>query len=132
MRGLIRVCPLLVAVTIAGCTNPDALAPSPGTTEGASPQNTGEPPAPSPPSPSTQAPTDVQGAPEKALAAFASLYVNWTYRTLSENQRELAAISVGAARLSEQQAAASSRADTAIAAGHIFNNGRLVSIVRKL
>ena len=38
----------------------------------------------------------------RRIAAFAELYVNWTYRTLTAHQRTLAAMSVGAARLSEQ------------------------------
>ena len=37
-------------------------------------------------------------------------------------------MSVGAARLAEQQAAASSEADTTIARGRIWNSGQIVSI----
>ncbi|HMH48155.1 MAG TPA: hypothetical protein VK538_10630, partial [Solirubrobacteraceae bacterium] len=37
-------------------------------------------------------------------------------------------MSVGAARLAEQQAAASSHGDTTIARGHIWNSGQIVSI----
>src|SRR5471032_2068411 len=95
-KALIPVCVLLAAVALTGCTNPDA----PGSvqeTSTASPQNTGEPPAPAPPTPA------------KALAAFSGLYSNWTYRTLSSNQQQLATMSVAGARLAEQQAAASSR-----------------------
>jgi hypothetical protein len=68
----------------------------------------------------------------KALAAFARLYTNWTYRTLSSDQQTLAAMSVGAARLSEREAAASSRDDTTIARGRIYNRGEIVSIARDL
>jgi hypothetical protein len=68
----------------------------------------------------------------KALAAFSGLYTNWTYRTLSSNQRTLAAMSVAAARLAEQQAAASSRADTTITRGHIYNQGQVVSVAPDL
>ncbi|HYM55446.1 MAG TPA: hypothetical protein VES97_08795 [Solirubrobacteraceae bacterium] len=74
----------------------------------------------------------MQPTPAKAIAAFAELYVNWTYRTLSERQRTLAAMSVGAARLSESQAAASSRNDATIARGRIYNSGQVVSIARDL
>ena len=131
MKGLIPVCLLLTAMVITGCTNPDASTPA-QTIESSSPQNAGEPPAPAPPSPSAQAPNGVQTTPEKALERFASVYVNWTYRTLSENQRTLATMSVGAARLAEQQAAAQSQADSTIAAGHISNSGQLVSIAREV
>ena len=131
MRRLIPVCLLLAAVALGGCTNPDAPS-TVKSTEASSPQSPGEPAAPPPRSPSAQGPADVQPTPTKALEAFAELYVNWTYRTLSADQRTLAAISVGAARLSERQAAASSRDDTTIAAGRIWNSGQMVSIARDL
>ncbi len=127
MKGLICVCMLLAGVTLAGCTNPDAPNSLQGTST-ASPQNTGEPAAPAPPTPAAQAPAGMQPTPAEALAAFSGLYSNWTYRTLSSNQERLAAMSVGAARLAEQQAAASSQADTTIARGHIYNSGEILSI----
>jgi len=127
MKGVIAVC-LLVAVALAGCSNPDAPTATTSMRSSASAQNAGEPAAPAPPSPGAQAPIAVQPTPSKALAAFAELYVNWTYRTLSENQRTLAGMSVGAARLSESQAAARSQNDTTIARGHIHNRGQIVSI----
>ncbi len=74
----------------------------------------------------------VQSAPAAALSAFSRLYSNWTYRTLTSDQRRLAAMSVGAARLAERQAAASSEADTTIARGHIWNSGQIVSIAGDL
>ena len=123
---------LLVAIALTGCTNPDAPSTVRSTESSASPQNPGEPAAPAPPSPSAQAPAAVQPTPTKALEAFAQLYVNWSYRTLSANQRTLAGMSVGAARLSERQAAASSQHDTTIARGHIWNGGQVVSIARDL
>ena len=75
---------------------------------------------------------DMQSTPSAALAAFSRSYSNWTYRTLTSNQRRLAAMSVGAARLAEQQAAASSQADTTIVRGHIWNSGQIVSIAGDL
>jgi hypothetical protein len=132
VKGLIPVCLLLTAVALTGCTNPDAPGAVQSTTSNSSPQNPGEPPAPAPPSPAAQTPAGVQSTPAKAIAAFAQLYVNWTYRTLTANQRTLAAMSVGAARLSERRAAASSQADTTITSGHIFNQGQIVSIAPDL
>jgi hypothetical protein len=131
VKALTPICVLLAAVALAGCTNPDAPSSVQGTST-ASPQNTGEPPAPAPPTPAAQAPAEVQATPVKALEAFARLYVNWTYRTLSANQQRLAAMSVGAARLAERQAAASSRGDTTITRGHIYNSGQVVSIAPDL
>jgi hypothetical protein len=128
LKGPIALCLLLGALALAGCTNPDAPSAGPHTTSTASPQNAGEPPAPAPASPAAQAPADVQPSPQQALSAFSRLYSNWTYRTLTSDQRALAAMSVGAARLAEQQAAASSTADTTIARGGIWNSGQIVSI----
>lgn len=131
LRTLLVLVVLSTVVALSGCTNPDA--PSTTTeTVSTSPQNTGEPPAPPPPSPRAQAPADVQPTPAKALEAFARLYVNWTYRTLTSDQRQLAAMSVGAARLAERQAAASSQADTTITHGHIYNTGQIVSVAPNL
>jgi hypothetical protein len=127
VKALIPVCALLAALALAGCTNPDAFRSVQGTSS-ASPQNPGEPLAPAPPTPAAQAPAGVQATPAKALAAFSALYTNWTYRTLSSNQQRLAEMSVAAARLAEQQAAASSRADTTINRGHIYNSGEILSI----
>lgn len=132
LRGPIAVCLLTVAVALAGCTNPDAARTGPQTAVTASPQNAGEQPAPAPASSASQTPAEVQPTPTKALAAFSRLYSNWTYRTLTADQRALAAMSVGAARLAEQQAAASSEADTTIARGRIWNSGQIVSIASDL
>ena len=41
-------------------------------------------------------------------------------------------MSVGAARLAERQAAASSQADTTIARGHIYNTGQILSVAPDL
>jgi hypothetical protein len=132
VKRLIPVCVLLAALTLTGCTNPDAPSAVRGTTTTGSPQNPGEPPAPAPPTPAAQAPAAVQPTPAKTLAAFSGLYTNWTYRTLSSNQQRLAAMSVAAARLAEQQAAVSSRADTTITRGHIYNSGEILSIAPDL
>jgi hypothetical protein len=131
-RLLVLGLALAAVVVLAGCTNPDAPTAPRRTPTTASPQNAGEPTAPAPPSPGAQAPVGLQPTASKALAAFAQLYINWTYLTLSEHQRTLAAMSVGAARLSETQAASSSQSDGTIARGHIYNRGQVVSIAPDL
>jgi hypothetical protein len=62
--------------------------------------------------------------------AFAQLYTNWSSRTLSSEQQTLAPISVGAARSSEREAAASSRNDTTMRRGHIYSSGEILSIAQ--
>ncbi len=130
-KTLSVLCIVLAAVALAGCVNPDApTQPHTGrsTSTPSTLQNTGEPPAPAPPTASSQRPASVKSTPEATLEAFSRLYSNWTYRTLTSNQRTLARLSVGAARLAEQQATASSQADTTISQGHIWNRGQIVSI----
>lgn len=135
-RLVVRTLALLVfvfaLVALLGCSNPDAPSATTGAASTSSPQNAGELPAPPPPSSSAQAPAGVQATPAEALEAFARLYINWTYRTLTGNQRRLAAMSVGPARLAEGQAAVASRADTTIARGHIYNTGQIVSVAPEL
>jgi hypothetical protein len=91
-------------------------------------QNPGEPPAPPPPAPASQAPASVRSTPAGAITQFATLYMNWTWRTLAANERKLAALSVGPARLSEQQAAAAAVGDSTIAQSRVVNSGQIISI----
>lgn len=63
-----------------------------------------------------------------AVAQYAALYVNWTAATLVANQRKLAALSIGAARLQAEQAAATASTDTKLTADRVINTGRLVSL----
>lgn len=124
-RPRIAAALLLAALTLAasGCSNPYANTPAPPS-QSATVQNTGEPPAPAPTA--GQLPARLQATPQAALAQFAGLYTNWTWRTLVADQQTLAAIGTGAARLAEQQAAASSRADSTLARGHVANHGELL------
>jgi hypothetical protein len=91
-------------------------------------QNPGEPPAPPASPPAAENPAGLQSTPQDAIAQFASLYINWDWRTVTSNQRRLAAISVGSARLAEQQAAAASGRDSEIARARIYNRGQIIAI----
>ena len=95
-------------------------------------QNPGESPAPPPPAPVSQAPASVRSTPAGAIAQFAILYMNWTWRTLAAHERELAALSVGPARLSEQQAAAAAVGDSTVTQSRVYNSGQIISIARSL
>jgi hypothetical protein len=123
---------LVAAGALVGCSNPDAPRASSTAPSAATPGNAGEPSPPPPPSPASQAPFGVQPSPQRALADYANRYINWTYRTLTADQQQLACASVGAARLSEQQAAARSRNETEIARGQVWNRGQTISISQDL
>jgi hypothetical protein len=90
----------------------------------------GEPNAPPPPAASSYAAANVKNTRTEALSTFAALYVNWSYRNLTREQRTLATISVGAARIAELQAAATSAADATLRAARIANRGTVVSIAQ--
>jgi hypothetical protein len=146
MHELTRTLTLIAAgAVIAGCgiSNPyqhtagATTLMSTSTSTASSPasnpaQNPGEPPAPPPPAPASQAPASVRSTPAGAITQFATLYMNWTWRTLAAHERELAALSVGPARLSEQQAAAAAISDSTIVQSRVYNNGQIISITPSL
>jgi hypothetical protein len=122
--------PILLAVAFGGCANPDAPQPTRGSGEESRVANAGEPNAPPPPAASSFTAADARPTAAQALSAFALLYVNWSYRDLTREQRTLAAISLGAARTAEQQAAASSATDATLKTAHLANSGAVVSVAR--
>lgn len=120
---------VVIVLGLAACSDPYAAHPTGGApSPSAGVENAGEPPAPSPRPAGAQAPIHVQATPQAALLQFASRYSNWSYRTLAREQLALSSISVGAARLSERQAAASTRADSTLARSHISNSGTVLSV----
>lgn len=72
----------------------------------------------------------LSSTPQQALERFAQLYINWDASTVRTHQLALAAISVGAARLTSEQAAAHVQGDAAVGQDSISNSGQVVSIAR--
>ena len=62
-----------------------------------------------------------------AVLRYAALYVNWTARDLPARQRQLARLSVGAARQLALQEAASAPTDRALRTSHVANHGQVIS-----
>jgi len=73
-----------------------------------------------------------QPTPQSALDQYARLYVNWSARTVADDQRELAAISVDQARAQAQQAAASYAHDQTLQQSGVANSGHLVAITSSI
>jgi hypothetical protein len=122
---LIGVSPLLTGCGLAGTldkqTGPSGGLPAagnPGEQQGTVPAGESE----------ERAPRSPAGSPGAALERFASLYINWTYSTLAAQERRLAQIAVGEARLAERQAAATAGRDTALRNGRIYNRGTVVAV----
>jgi predicted small lipoprotein YifL len=62
-----------------------------------------------------------------AVLRYARLYIDWTAAALAGDQRRLARLSVGAARLTAQQQAATTGTDRTLRADHLANHGMVVS-----
>ncbi len=131
--ALFALAGLVIVLGLVGCSNPYAASPpNSQASADAGIQNVGEPRAPAPRQAGAQAPVSTQRTPQQAILQFANRYANWTYQTLAEDQHSLASISVGAARLAEQQAAAATRADTTLARARISNSGEVLSVSQDL
>jgi hypothetical protein len=100
----------------AGSTASTPAQANPGEREGsAPPQRQAAPPAPA-------------TSPQSAVERFADGYINWSYQTLAADEQHLAASAVGEARASELQARQQTERDSALARGHVFNTGTVVTV----
>jgi hypothetical protein len=66
--------------------------------------------------------------PTEAVAAFAELYVNWTYATLAETRRSLGDLAVGEAAAAQRRAAAETSGDYELRRGKVENHGEIVTV----
>ena len=134
MRPVTRARPRLLAVPlvaiaagVAGCGISDPYhhatrsSPASPPTSPAATATSAAPPGPS----STGAST----APV-ALARYAQLAINWTSRTLSRDQHQLADLSVGAARAQALQTAATYGARSSLQHSQVTNQGQVTAIAR--
>ena len=123
--ALIGITPLAAGCGLAGAvergSRRGSVAPAqanPGESQGTIPASAGEGAPPLRPA----------ATPGQAIAAYAALYINWTYQTLEAHETALAAMAVGDARLAERQAAAQARRDSRIQQGGIYNRGTVVGV----
>jgi hypothetical protein len=63
-----------------------------------------------------------------ALTRYALAYTNWRASQLPARERELAALSIGAARLSASQTAAAQSGAATLAADRVANAGQVVAV----
>ena len=73
-------------------------------------------------------PADIASSPQLALRRYALAYVNWRASDLQARERQLAAMSIGDAKLTAQQEAAARSGNAALNANHIANTGQVVAI----
>jgi hypothetical protein len=67
-------------------------------------------------------------SPQAALRRYALAYINWRASDLREREQQLAAMSIGAAKLTAEQTAASESGTAALVANDVANSGQLVAI----
>jgi hypothetical protein len=118
----------LMGLLLSGCGLAGNIGKTTATTPAAKAANPGEPKGTIPPGQQSGPPANPAGSAEAAILRFASLYINWNYRTLAEHERQLASSAVGDARLAESQAAASAERDRDLQRGHIYNRGSVISV----
>ena len=73
-----------------------------------------------------------QPTPQSALEHYARLYINWSARTVADDQRNLAAISVDQARAQALQAAARYAQDQTLRQSGVANSGHVVAITSSI
>jgi hypothetical protein len=138
----------LAAAVLAGCglsdpyqrsqsparsTTPDATASSTTTTSTSAdagdppPERNGTVPAQVTNSEDRVSPEATSATPRDAVLHYTNLYINWKTGQLIAHQRKLAQISIGAARLQAQQAAASASTNPQLETDHVSNTGQIVS-----
>jgi len=136
----------LLALALAGCASPPRVSAPLGRSIAAGPRR----PLPVSPTPApTGDPANERGGtipaaaqsaedsvnragvaktPTLALRRYALAYFNWRASDLQARERQLAAMSIGAAKLTAQQEAAARSGNAALNANHIANTGQVVAI----
>jgi hypothetical protein len=114
----------------AGPRRPLPAAPAPAPVGDPPGERGGTIPATARASENTVTAAGVASSPQQALQRYALAYINWRATDLPERERELAALAVGAAKLTAQQTAAAQSGAAALAANRVANSGQVVAIAR--
>ncbi|HUA48706.1 MAG TPA: hypothetical protein VMA77_25970 [Solirubrobacteraceae bacterium] len=131
-----QIAPVLAVIALAGCSlqhpyTPQTPNPRPTTTADGGdppPERGGTIPAAAQAAERTLAPGAAQPTQQAAVARYATIAVNWNWRTLAVVQRRLASISLGQARAQAGQAAAQATADPTLAQERLADSGQPVAV----
>lgn len=118
-----RAAALLTALLVAGCASPGASGPG-AQAPVAQANHRHEYPSP----PSAQRAITSFTAPEQAVNAFATAYINWTASNVTARLRTLAALTVGQARAAMTLAAAQTARDYELRRGGVANSGTVEAV----
>ncbi len=134
-RAILPVALLACAAAVTGCGIQDPY--DNGKLVDSVPPKAAGPPAvapgetdrdgPAPTAPAQLAATALAPTPQAAITHFARLYINWTAASLPNRARQLAAISIGQARVQALQIA---RRGSALVRYRVTNSGSVVAIAR--
>ena len=112
----------------AGPPRPVPVAPTPAPLGDPAAERGGTIPAAAQTAEDAVSPVGVASSPKLALRRYALAYVNWHASGLHEREQQLAAISIGAAKLTAAQTAAARSGTDALIASHVANSGQVVAI----
>jgi hypothetical protein len=111
-----------------GPRRPLPVSPTPAPTGDPASERGGTIPAAAQSAEDSVSPAGVASTPTQALRHYALAYVNWRASDLRARERQLAAISIGDARLTAQQQAAAHSGNAALNANHVANAGQVIAI----
>ncbi len=114
----------------AGPSRPLPVAPSPAPTGDPPGERGGTIPAAALSAEDSVTRAGVASSPQLALRRYALAYVNWRASDLRAREQQLAAMSVGAAKLTAELEAAARSGAATLTANHVANSGQVVAIAR--
>lgn len=132
---------ILALTSLSGCGSATSAQSSLGRSFAATPEPANPAPAPTGDPPAERhgtvpeniaskedTPSSLAPSPQVALRRYALAYTNWRAASLPATERRIASLSVGTARLTAEQIAASDSAAAELAANHVQNEGAVLAI----
>jgi hypothetical protein len=126
--GSVRVTAPLGRSIAAGPPRPAPVTPTPAPAGDPPAERDGTIPAAAQTAEHAVSPVGVASSPKLALRRYALAYINWHASGLHEREQQLAAISIGAAKLTTEQTAAARGGTDALIANHVANSGQVAAI----
>jgi hypothetical protein len=126
--GSVRVSAPLGRSIAAGPPRPAPVAPTPAPVGDPPAERGGTIPAGAQAAEDSVSRAGVAHSPQLALRRYALAYVNWHASGLREREQHLVAMSIGAAKLMEEQTTAARSGATALIVSHVANSGQVVAI----
>jgi len=112
----------------AGPQRPLPVSPTPAPTGDPASERGGTIPATAQSAEDSVSHAGVSSTPTVALRRYALAYINWRASDLQARERQLAAMSIGDAKLTAQQEAAAHSGAAALNANHVANSGQVIAI----